>query len=156
MKKLFWISIGALAILAIGFVAGAYVGFRHTLLNCVRRDVGLYGPDHEEFIFLGKYGSKEDIPSLLYGLKQQTDKEVCTYRHCLEALHTLSGASPGDTYGDWTNWWIREMQQPVPDWHPSYGLVPWKKFIQNDSSASGSQPSRANTNQPPSVPGFWR
>ena len=131
MRKKFWVwsSIGALTALAIGFAAGAYVGCRLTSLFFVRRDVRAFGLGHDEFVWLGKYGSKDDIPSLLYGLKQQTNSEDCTHAHCLDALHTLSGASPGDSYSDWTNWWVREMKRPVPDWHPSYGLVPWKKFI---------------------------
>jgi hypothetical protein len=158
MKKLSWILVvvGALLGLTIGFVAGAYVGFRHTLLYSVRRDVGLFGPDHDEFVHLGKYGAKEDIPSLLYGLKQQTDKEECTYQHCLEALRNLSGASPGETYSDWTNWWVREMKEPVPDWHPTYGLVPWKKFIQQDGGPNRGQPARPETNRTSSAAGSGR
>jgi hypothetical protein len=148
MKKTLWIfiSAGALLIFALGMVLGAYLGFRETLLHSVRRDVRLYGPGHDAYVHLAKYGSKEDIPSLLYGLKTETDIEVCTYQHCVEALRALSGANPGDTYGDWTNWWVRQMNEPVPEWHPAYGLVPWKKFIQ-DGAANRSQPIHAETNQ---------
>ncbi|MGP8199123.1 MAG: hypothetical protein ACLQU4_06440 [Limisphaerales bacterium] len=143
-----WITVGALVLLGTGFVAGAFLGFRQTLLYFVRRDVRLYGPGHDDYLYLGKYGSKEDIPSLLYGLKQQTNSQDCTYGHCVDALRALSGANPGDTYREWTNWWGIEMKQPVPDWHPAFGgVVAWKRVIQQDSAANGSQPIRSETNR---------
>ena len=135
-----WVVVGALVLLATGFVVGAYLGFRQTLLYFVRRDVRLYGPGHDEVMYLGRYGSKEDIPLLLYGLKQQTNREDCTYGHFIDALRALSGANPGDTYGEWTNWWSTETKQPVPDWHPAFsGCVAWKKSIQQESIVNGSQ-----------------
>lgn len=158
MKRTFWIWIvlGALIVLTIGFVSGAYFGFRQTLLTSVRRDVRLFGPDHDALVCLGKYGSKEDIPSLLYGLNQLTNREICTYGHCVEALCKLSGANPGDTYGDWTNWWVRVRNEPVPDWHPAFYLISWKKFIQQESSEKVKQPIYSGTNSMPSAAGVSR
>ena len=102
---------------------------------------------------LGRYGTKEDIPSLLYGLQQQTDTNECTYQHCLDALRNLSGASPADTYADWTNWWVVEKHQPVPDWHPAYGLVSWRKFTEQKDVTNRSKLIRSETNLTPSATG---
>lgn len=88
------------------------------------------GPGHYEIIELGELGSQADIPYLLFALGRQTNREDCTYDHCIESLEKLTRAKAGRDYSDWTNWWVREMRRPVPDWHPSYGLVAWKKSPQ--------------------------
>jgi hypothetical protein len=136
MKKLFWVWMvgGALLLLCIGFIAGAYISWRYVLVEHMRHQVWMIGPGHDDYILFGKYGSKEDIPWLLYGLEHQTDTEECTYDHCIEALRRLSGANPGRTYADWTNWWVKEMHEPVPDWHPSFRLVRWDQPIKSGAT----------------------
>lgn len=139
--------------LVLAFALGWYVAYRKTMLYCIRRDVRLYGPRHDDFVMLQKYGSTGDIPSLLYGLGLQTDREVCTYQHCIDALRTLSGAYPGDTYEAWTNWWVTEKKEAALDWHPAFRTVSWKTIIQPDGAANGSQSFRSETNRTSSAAG---
>lgn len=88
----------------------------------VREYIQEHGPGHNEYMFLMEYGTKADLPVLLYGLQSMGETTnraiVCTRAHCVYALEMISGARPGYNYSDWAQWWKQQHRTDPPQWKP--------------------------------------
>lgn len=124
MKKIVITMVILVAIvgaLAFAFYLGQKKGASDAYVFFMRRDARNFGPSHDYFHVMADHAKEEDIPILLDGLKLMPDsKEVCFYGACIAALNRATGASPGDTYQDWTNWWATHRNEPLPAWHPAW------------------------------------
>ena len=105
-----------------------------------RYEARIYGPDHDTFLFLADHGTRDDIPILLYGLREYEENNGqrggCPYAHCITAIMKITGVRTNYSFPEWSNWWSRTREEPL-DWHPFYirdtkigGLVPWKEKTQ--------------------------
>ncbi len=90
--------------------------------KAVRDYVRKNGPNHDTYFFFRLYGTKADVPMLLYGLRSMGEMKgramVCTRGHCVDALHSITGAKPGYNYSDWEEWWKQKYKTNSPRWKP--------------------------------------
>ena len=90
-------------------------------LAAVRGYVARYGPGHNEYFFYSKYGGESDLPMLLCSLKSFGESKgpfICSRAHCVDALRSITGATPGHNYSDWAKWWKAKYKRDPPHWEP--------------------------------------
>lgn len=90
-------------------------------LAAVRTFVARHGPGHNEYFFYSKYGREADLPMLLCSLKSFGESKgpfICTQAHCVDALQSITGATPGHNYSDWVKWWKAKYKRDPPHWEP--------------------------------------
>lgn len=114
------VLVAILAAVAAAFRLGQRKGASDTSADFMRQQAQDCGPFHDYYLVMADHAEEEDIPILLYGLKNMPDaKGLCSYGECITSLQRATGAKPGDTYADWTNWWTTHRREPVPAWHPA-------------------------------------
>lgn len=76
------------------------------------------GAPHDAFLYLAKIGNKDSIPLLIRALKWQNppkhDFMVCTTKHCIDALRSLTGEDYGTNYRKWEDWWSTTGKRLAP------------------------------------------
>ena len=147
MKKSIFRILLLIAILA-GLAGAYFVGYRQgairTFVAVMRELAQGFGPSHDYYLAMAGHADEKDIPVLLYGLKNMPDaKGLCCDGECIEALRRATGARPGDSYADWTNWWTTHRKEDLPEWHPAFrwdtnlsAYVKWSDDPTNHSNAT--------------------
>jgi len=85
------------------------------------------GNHHDAFIYLMGTGDKSSVPILIRALKWNEpdgDFIVCTTKHCVDALYSLTGMKMGNHHSAWKHWWkITGRHQPETFFGSGDGLM---------------------------------
>jgi hypothetical protein len=67
---------------------------------------------HDSCLYLIDIGDHSSVPFLIHALRLEpltpTGSMVCTRRHCLEALQTITHQTLGSTTEAWERWWSQK------------------------------------------------